>query len=166
MENDRGKVTKQGRAQAVSPVRAEDNQTNLTHICRSVLTKQISLEGPDSLPSCWTHWPRTESIREAAAWPASKKPERKNTAKPKANQMMVFLLVSPLDQHQAHPRRSSYKNIIHKIRRQGGRGGTEGVIDIISPTDRCPHLCHPPPETGLRLYLLGWLVGWLACLSW
>lgn len=88
----------------------------------------------------------------------------RKTAKPRADQMMVFLLVSPLHQHQTHPRRKSYKNIAHKIRRQGGGGGTEGVVDNINPTDRRPHHCHPPPPRNWARSLFVGLVSWLACL--
>lgn len=123
-----------------------------------------ALQGPGALPSCWTHWPRTEAIREAAARPANKKHARKNTAKPRANQMMVLLLVSPPNQHQTHPRRSSYKNIIHKIRRQGGGGGTEGVFDNISQSNRRTPTPLPSPTRNWAMSLFVGLVNWLACL--
>lgn len=60
---------------------------------------------------------------------------------------------------------TSKKKQLFSIRRQGGGGGTEGVIDNVNPADRRSQHCHPPPETGLGLCLLGWLVGWLARLS-
>lgn len=77
--------------------------------------------------------------------------------------MMVFLLVSPLYQHQTHPRRTSYKNIIHKIRRQGGGGGTERIIDISQSNRQMPTPL-PSPTRNWANSLVVRLVSWLACL--
>lgn len=123
-----------------------------------------TLRGPGALPSHWHLLTQNRGSQgDKQHGQQARHMHMKTHPSPEQMRNGVSLDLS-LHQHQTPPR-SIYRNIIHKVRRQGGGGGAEGVLKMLVWQIHAQHY-QPWPETRPDgLHFGGWLVGWLLYLN-